>query len=56
MIASFTKAEENDAYFNQASLLLEGSGKIQTDFGSAYKYLNYVAAKGHTFGTYMFGN
>lgn len=54
-LASFSKAEENDAYFNQATLLLEGVGNIDIDYSSAYKYLNFVAAKGHTYGTYMFG-
>ena len=54
-LAAFTKGEENDAYFNQATLLIEGNGVIDIDYASAYKYLNFVAAKGHTYGTYMFG-
>ena len=28
---------------------------IDIDYASAYKYLNFIAAKGHTYGTYMFG-
>jgi TPR repeat protein len=52
---SFNKGEENDAYFNEASLLIEGNGVIDVDYATAYKYLNFVAAKGHTYGTYLFG-
>jgi TPR repeat protein len=51
---SFNKGEESDAYFNMASLLAEGNGVIEVDFANAYKYSNYIAAKGHTFGTHFF--
>lgn len=38
-----------------ATLLIEGNGEIDVDFPNAYKYSNFIAAKGHTFGTYFFG-
>ena len=38
------------------TLLAEGNDKIEVDFPNAYKYANFIAAKGHTFGTYFFGN
>lgn len=53
---SFSKGEESDAYYNMATLLSEGNGEISVDFSNAYKYSNFIAAKGHTFGTYWFSN
>jgi TPR repeat protein len=52
---SFSKGEESDAYYNMISLLTEGNEKIDVDFPNAYKYANFIAAKGHTYGTYFFG-
>jgi hypothetical protein len=54
-LVSFTNGDENDAYFNMATLLTEGNGVIDVDFTNAYKYANFITAKGHTFGTYFFG-
>lgn len=51
---SFSKGEDSDAYFNMATLLTEENGEIEVDFSNAYKYSNFIAAKGHTFGTYWF--
>lgn len=53
---SFSKGEDSDAYFNMATLLTEGNGEIDVNFSDAYKYSNFIAAKGHTFGTYWFSN
>jgi TPR repeat protein len=53
---SFSKGEESDAYYNMITLLAEGNDKVEVDFPNAYKYANFIAAKGHTFGTYFFGN
>lgn len=36
-------------------MLVEGNGVIEVDYQTAYKYLNFIAAKGHTYGTYLFG-
>jgi TPR repeat protein len=52
---SFTKGEESDAYYDMVTLLSESNGKIEVDFPNAYKYANFIAAKGHTFGTHFFG-
>jgi len=51
---SFSKGEESDAYYNMVTLLTEGNDKIEVDFPNAYKYANFIAAKGHTFGTHFF--
>ena len=37
------------------SLLIEGNDDIKVDYATAYKYSNFIAARGHTFGTYIFG-
>ena len=36
------------------TLLLEGKNEIKHDYKTAYSYANQIAAKGHTFGTYLF--
>ena len=46
--------EDSDAYYNLATLLIEGNSEIQIDYQTAYKYANFIAARGHTFGTYVF--
>jgi TPR repeat protein len=46
--------DEADAYYNLVSLLIEGNPEIDVDFANAYKYSNYITAKGHTYGTYVF--
>jgi len=46
--------EDSDAYYNLATLLIEGNSDIKIDYQTAYKYANFIAARGHTFGTYTF--
>jgi hypothetical protein len=46
--------DESDAYYNLVSLLVEGHPDVEVDFANAYKYSNYITAKGHTYGTYIF--
>lgn len=47
--------EDADAYYNLITLLLEGNEEIKVDYQTAYKYSNFIAARGHTFGTHIFG-
>lgn len=37
------------------TLLIEGNDDIKVDYATAYKYSNFIAARGHTFGTHIFG-
>ena len=46
--------EDSDAYYNLATLLVEGNNEVNIDYQTAYKYANFIAARGHTFGTYAF--
>lgn len=54
-LVAFTKGDDADAYYNFATLLTEGNDFIGVDFPNAYKYSNFIAAKGHTFGVHFFG-
>lgn len=47
--------EDADAYYNMVTLLIEGNDDIKVDYATAYKYSNFIAARGHTFGTHIFG-
>lgn len=54
-LGAINMQEDADAYYNLITLLLEGNDEIKVDYQTAYKYSNFIAARGHTFGTHIFG-
>lgn len=55
ILGAINLQEDADAYYNLVTLILEGNNEIEVDFNTAYKYSNFIAARGHTFGTHIFG-
>ena len=50
----FLEKKDDDSCYDIMTLLLEGKNEIQHDYKKAYSYANQIAAKGHTFGSYIF--
>ena len=46
--------KDDNACYDIMTLLLEGKNEIKHDYKTAYSYANQIAAKGHTFGSYLF--